>query len=283
MKNFLKNSVDTLDILSWILVIAFFCGSALAFDGELTTAVYGAVMIIIEMFVITIAIEIIIECLKKTRGIGTITGFITNGPEAIVLIAGLVAGDIIFAASTPLGSNFMNPLLLVVAALVSGKFVQMVSTCPTYSVTTCLLTAGFAGSFFCLNQQDYFLWLLPAIVVTGILFYIRPQEVKAFAEKESDILFKPRYSLVPAILLLAVAGYFLDSVVSQAAEASHAPKGVIGFLVLSTLTSWPELKSCIALLKRNRPVAAILNITVSNITNIWLAATGLIIYLLGTD
>jgi len=86
--------------------------------------------------------------------------------------------------------------------------------------------------------------------------------------------------LIPAVILLTVAGYFLDSVVNFSAQSSHAPKGVIGFLVLSTLTSWPEFKSCISLLQRGNVLAAILNITVSNITNIWLAAIGVTSYLI---
>lgn len=277
MKTFFKESLGPLDLLSWLLVIAFFCGSALAFNGDIVGAAYGAVVIIIEMFLITIAIEIIIECLKKTKGLGTITGFITNGPEAVVLIAGLMAGDIIFAASTPLGSNFMNPLLLFIAALVTGKFILMVSTRPTYSWITYFFTAFFAGGFFFLTPKEYALWLATAILITGILFILRPKELE---EEESEPLFEPRRWLLPAVILLVVAGYFLDPIVSQAAEASHAPKGVIGFLVLSTLTSWPEFKSCISLLKRNKPLAAILNITVSNITNIWLAAVGLIAFML---
>lgn len=277
MKNFLKESFNALDFISWLLVIAFFCGSALAFNGNIAGAAYGAVMIIFEMFIITISIEIIIESLKKTKGIGTLTGFITNGPEAIVLIAGLVAGDIIFAASTPLGSNFMNPLLLLIAALLTQNFILITSTRPTFSWTTCFFTAFFAGSFFFLNQKDYLIWLMVTITITVMLFILRPKEE---LQKEDDhLIFEPKIWLLPAVILLIIAGYFLDSIVSQAAQASHTPKGVIGFLVLSTLTSWPEFKSCIGLLKRNNPLAAILNITVSNITNIWLAAVGLIIFI----
>jgi cation:H+ antiporter len=51
-------------------------------------------------------------------------------------------------------------------------------------------------------------------------------------------------------------------------------------VVLASLTSWPEFKSCIVLLKRGNRLGAILNITVSNITNIWLAAIGIAAYLL---
>ena len=77
-----------------------------------------------------------------------------------------------------------------------------------------------------------------------------------------------------------VAGYFLDPVVSLTAEASHAPKGLIGFVVLAALTSWPEFRSCLTLLRRRRPLSAVLNVTVSNLTNLWLAGVGVVVYLL---
>jgi len=90
----------------------------------------------------------------------------------------------------------------------------------------------------------------------------------------------PRWVLLPAVSALLVAGYFLDPVVSFTAEASHAPKGIIGFFVLAALTSWPEFRSCLGLLRRGRTNSAVLNITVSNITNLWLAALGVAVHLL---
>ncbi|MCK9173894.1 MAG: sodium:proton exchanger [Desulforhopalus sp.] len=279
MNRFLKNSLGLLDIISWSLVLLFFCGSALFNNGNLAQSTIGAVSIIVVMFIITLAIEICIECLKNTKGIGTITGFITNGPEAVVLVVGLINGDIIFAASTPLGSNFINPPLLFTAALICHNLIGVVNTRSTYSFTTYFFTAFLAGSFFFLDKSDYIYWLGTALTLTLILFFIRPKE--EVEEHSSQMILNPKIWLVPAIALLVSAGYLLDPVVSYAATASKAPKGVIGFLVLSLLTSWPEFKSCIALLHRNNPLAAILNITVSNITNIWLAAAGLVIYVTG--
>ena len=81
-------------------------------------------------------------------------------------------------------------------------------------------------------------------------------------------------------MVLILVGYILDPVVSFSAEHSHTPKGVIGFFVLATLTSRPKFKSTLALLRREKTLAAILNITVSNITNIWLAVTGVFVHLL---
>lgn len=277
MKTLIFNSVTKLDMIVWILVLLFFCGCSLLFNGDLQQSFIGASGIIVEMMIIGLSIEIIIESIKHIKGIGTVTGFITNGPEAICLIVGLVVGDVLFAASTPLGSNFMNPILLIIAALICGKIVQTIQTKPLYKVITLLSTASLAVIFYTLNQEYFKYWLIAALLITIPLFFMRPSE----GEEESDDMYHEgaRQWLIPAILLLLVAGYFLDSVVTFAALHSKAPKGVIGFLVLATLTSWPEFKSCLALLSRDKPLAAILNITISNITNIWLAAGGVAYFL----
>ncbi len=278
MKQLVLDSVTMLDLVVWLLVLAFFCGSSLLFQGDLQLSFIGASGIIIEMMIIGLSIEIIIESIKHIKGIGTVTGFITNGPEALCLIVGLIAGDVLFAASTPLGSNFMNPILLITAAIICKKAVQVMKTKPLYSLFTIVSTASLAVSFYLIDASLYKYWLLIALLLTVPLFFLRPDE----GEEESDAMYHPgaRRWLVPAIFLLLGAGYFLDPVVSFAAVHSKAPKGVIGFLVLATLTSWPEFKSCLALLGRNKPLAAMLNITISNITNIWLAASGIGYYLL---
>ena len=277
MKTFLRHSISYLDLISWALVFVFFCGSALINNGNITFATVGAFGVIVEMFFIAVSIEIVIECLKNTKGIGTLTGFITNGPEAVCLIVGLVVGDIIFAASTPLGSNFMNPILLIIAALLCYQLKSILSQNKLYTFATIFSTALLAGSFFFLSTSSYQIWLLVATLITVPLFIFRPNE-KANDEKEEHS-FSPSFWLFPSITCLTIAGYYLDPVVSFAAEQSMAPKGAIGFVVLATLTSWPEFKSCMALLKRNQILAAILNITVSNITNIWLAGVGIATYL----
>lgn len=277
MKNFLKNTIGRLDLFAWVFVLIFFSGSALIAGGNLFYATMGATGIIVEMLFISCAIEIIIESLKNTKGIGTLTGFITNGPEAVCLIVGLVVGDVIFAASTPLGSNFMNPILLAIAALILHQFLQVTKTKSLYTLITILWTAFLAGSFFFLTITHYHFWLLVSVITTFILFILRPKEVEP--ENSEEFFFKPAYWLLPSFCVLTLAGYYLDPVVSFAAVHSKAPKGVIGFIVLATLTSWPEFKSCLALLKRDKKLAAILNITVSNITNIWLAAIGVLAYL----
>jgi cation:H+ antiporter len=277
LKTFLTNSLGRLDLVAWILVFFFFMGSALIFEGNVLLASVGAIGVILDMLCIGFAIEIIIECLKKTKGIGTLTGFITNGPEAVCLLVGLYVGDIIFAASTPLGSNFMNPLLLLAAAIICRQVARTFTTNRIYTAVTLVCTAAFAGCFFLLDPSHYIFWILVCIPITLILFLIRPKEI-AIPDME-EFSFKPTCWLLPAIIGLTVSGYCLDPIVTFAAMHSHAPKGVIGFVVLATLTSWPEFKSCLALLKRGNPLAAILNITVSNITNIWLAAIGVATYL----
>ncbi len=279
MTHIIKNSISRLDFTVWLLVIAFFCGSAVLFDGNLQLSFIGASGIIIEMLIIGVSIETIIHALKDTKGIGTITGFITNGPEALCLLVGLFVGDIIFAASTPLGSNFMNPILLLIAATICGKFFSLFKTHPFFTWTTISLTAFMAVLFFLIHENLYWFWIAAVVIPTVIIFFKRPEEHLIV---DDDATEEPsnKIWLIPAVILLTTAGYFLDSVVNFSAQSSHAPKGVIGFLVLSTLTSWPEFKSCLSLLQRGNVLAAILNITVSNITNIWLAAIGVTSYLL---
>jgi cation:H+ antiporter len=278
MKDIIFESVGKLDLAVWLLVVLFFCGSAVLFDGNIQMAFIGSGGIIFEMLLIGISIEIIIEVLKATKGIGTITGFITNGPEAVCLIVGLLVGDIIFAASTPLGSNFMNPLLLFCAAIICRQTALVFRTHRFYTILTILITATMALIFYTIHQQHYIIWLVVALILSTVLFFLRPGE--PLPDPYGSLVIKSKFWLLPAIITLTLAGYFLDPVVSFAAEHSHAPKGVIGFIVLATLTSWPEFKSSLSLLKRGKTSAAILNITVSNITNIWLAVGGLFFFLL---
>jgi cation:H+ antiporter len=278
VKTFLLNTISRLDLLAWLLVFSFFGASALLFNGDLRLSLLGAGGIIVIMALITASIQIIIESLKNTRGIGTLTGFITNGPEAVCLLVGLLVGDIIFAASTPLGSNFVNPLLLLSAALVARSMASLFRTRPGYTTLTILLTAGLAGSFFFLPAEGYLPWLVVSLLTTLVLFFNRPRETSSGDEEPHS--FRPALWLPPALLTLTIAGYGLDPVVSFTANHSQAPKGVIGFFILATLTSWPEFKSCLVLFARKKPLAAILNITVSNITNIWLASLGVAAYLL---
>ncbi len=278
MKDFILKSISRIDLVVWLAVILFFCGSATMFQGSIHMAFLGSAGIIFEMLLISISIEIIIEILKYSKGIGTLTGFITNGPEAICLIVGLAVGDIIFASSTPLGSNFMNPVLLIFAGIASGSFILLFKTDTLYTLATIAITATLAVCFYLLPPQAYIFWLLTALFLTIILFYIRPDDRKPGNSQGPQILSK--FWLIPALLIVIIAGYFLDSMVTFAAKHSHAPKGVIGFLALATLTSWPEFKSSLTLLKRKMPKSALLNITVSNITNIWLAVIGIGFYVL---
>ncbi len=278
MKQLIYGSITRLDLIVWLLVVGFFCSSSLLFGGNLQLSFLGASGIIIEMLLIGISVEIILESIKHIKGIGTVTGFITNGPEALCLVVGLVAGDVLFAASTPLGSNFMNPVLLIIAALVCHMAIDTWKTKTFYCLVTTLSTASLAISFYLIPEEYYVYWLACAVLVTIPLFIIRPKEDKE--ESDEPYIQGVRNWMIPAVLLLLGAGYFLDPVVSFAAEHSKAPKGVIGFLVLASLTSWPEFKSCLGLLSRGKPLAAVLNVTVSNITNIWLASSGIAYYLM---
>jgi len=269
--------IQPLDIIVGVLVLLFFCGSSIVKGGDLAPSMLGAFSIILIMFLVGFSVEVLIETIREIRGLGTIVGFITNGPEALCLIVGLLAKDVLFAASTPLGSNVMNPLMLIAAALITGSFAVLIKTNAGYLVTCVILTAALAVGFFFIPQNFYLFWLVAAVVITLILFFNRTPE--AHPENQDDNTFTKLW-FVPAFLVLLAAGYVLDPVVSFTADHSHAPKGVIGFFVLATLTSWPEFKSTLSLFRLGRPLAAMLNITVSNITNIWLAALGVSVYLI---
>lgn len=264
-----------LDIIISLLVLAFFVGSALVSDGDIPRSMGGGVLIMLVMFAVGASIEVIIDALRDLPGLGTAVGFITNGPEMLVLVVGLVAGDVVFAASTPLGSNFMNPVLLLAAAVATGTFLTTLKHRWRFTWVTVVATASLAAGFFALPERLYLVWLVAVLVISIGLFLRRPGD----PPQPSDVEGLPRWSLLPALALLVVAGYWLDPVVNFTAKASHAPKGLIGFLVLAALTSWPEFRSCLSLLRRGRTNSAVLNITVSNITNLWLAALGVAVYL----
>ena len=266
---------ELVDIVIWAFVMVFFMASAVIHRGELLPSFLGACGVIVIMFVVGVSIEVIIETLKDIKGLGTIVGFITNGPEALCLIVGLVTGDVLFAASTPLGSNFMNPLLLFFAAALTGSMLLTLKTSPGYLFTCVGLTAAIAVSLFFIEPSLYLYWVVVALVVSGTLFFLRPGEPEL---EEGEEMSLRRSWFIPAATLLVAAGYLLDPVVSYTAQYAKAPKGMIGFFALSALTSWPEFKSCLSLFRRRRPLAAVLNITVSNITNLWLAIIGVVIY-----
>ncbi len=265
------------DMAVWLLVLMFFGGSAVLCGGDVPRSILGALSIIVVMFFVSVSIEVVIEILKNVRGLGTLVGFITNGPELLCLVVGLLVGDLLFAASTPLGSNVMNPIMLLASAAITGSFLIMARTYPRYTWVTVGVTASFAVGFFLLPAALYPFWLAAVLFVTAVLFSRRPADDSGEEEAEDGLR---RIWFLPAMLVLLVAGYLLDPAVSFAAECARAPKGVIGFFVLATLTSWPEFKSCLVLFRRKRPVSAILNITVSNITNLWLAALGIVVALL---
>ncbi len=268
--------VNRSDVVIWGIVSAFFLFFALLNRGDIGQTFMASVLVVLIMFTIGISIEIIIETLRNVGGLGTVVGFITNGPEMVVLVVGFATGDILFGTSTPLGSNIMNPIMLVAAALVCGTLLRVLQTNTRYTATCLFFTVTLASVFYFLPGNCHWLWLAIAFIGTLALFAFRPQEPEAKSENPEV----PGWLIIPAILLLLAAGFFLDPAVEFAADVSKTPKGWIGFVVLAALSSWPEFKSCCALLRRGRVQAAGLNIFVSNITNIWLAIIGIFVHLL---
>jgi cation:H+ antiporter len=268
--------LQPLDLVIGGLVLLFFLISAITSGGDVLRAVAGGLAIMLVMFVVGAAIEVIIDSLRDIPGLGTAVGFITNGPEMLCLLVGLIGDDIIFAASTPLGSNFMNPIMLLAAGLITATLGSVFLRDRILTVTTLVVTAGLAAVFFLLDDDQYVVWIAIVTVASIVLFMRRPSDPAQLSDGGG----LPRWAAAPAALALVVAGYWLDPVVTLTAEASRAPKGLIGFFVLAALTSWPEFRSCLGLLRRGRTTSAVLNITVSNITNLWLAGLGVAVYLL---
>ncbi len=275
MKKLVLESLSKLDFVIWWITLVFFLGSAFVMWWDLNKTFSGASGIIVLMFFVWLSIELILSSLKNVKWVGKITGFITNWPEALVLIIWLITWDIIFAASTPLGSNFMNPVLLLVALIVTGYILKLkFFNYKWFFIFSFILTWILAISFFQIPESYYIYWLWISLVISLLLF---SKKFDAIESEDTDEKAK-WYYLPLGIALLLASWYFLDPIVSATAEASKAPKWLIWFLVLSTLTSWPEFKSVLALLKREKILDAFINILVSNITNLWLAIIWVVIW-----
>ncbi len=277
IRSYLRDSVDRIDFVVWGLVIVFFQVSAAVNGGDGPMSLLAALGIIAAMLLISTSIEVLIGTMRNMPGIGTLIGFITNGPEALVLLIGLLDNDIIFASSTPLGSNPMNVLLFFLATTLTGTVAVVWARRIVYRYLVFIATIAIALSFYLIPVEMYgswlMYWLIGVLAISGLIFATRPAE-----ELPEDDVALSRIWMLPALAVLVGAGVLLDFVVTMASDVSMAPKGVIGFIVLSTMTSWPEFKSTLSLLRKDMPLAAFLNILVSNITNLWLACLGVLIY-----
>ncbi len=278
MKVLLKPSVDNLDFLAWGLVLLFFMTSALLFGGDLAQTFFGASAIIILMLFVSHAITLILEVLTHHPRLGEITGYITNGPELLCVIVGLFHGKLAFAIGVPLGSNFANPVLLAVAALAAGQIGSFFRASPARGTGILVGTMILAASFFAFDKGPW-LWVWAGATLLFSLWFYKHRGSEDHFELSTTEALSDVY-LLPAILILVGAGYFLDPAVSFTASASHVPEGVISFCILSFITSWPEFRTSLSLMRRNRLQAGVMNIIVSNITNLWLAIAAAATYLL---
>lgn len=277
MKKLLIDSLQKLDFVIWGITLLFFIGSAIFLWWNINESFLWASWIIVLMFLIWFSIELILSALKNVKWVWKITWFITNWPEALVLIVWLIWWDVLFAASTPLGSNVMNPLLLLIALWISWILFKLKSfKYKIFFTISFILTAILAITFFQIPDNYYIYWIILSLIISIYLF------TKKFEHEEhiDSIESANKLYLPLGMIILLISWYFLDPIVSFTAEASKAPKWVIWFLVLATLTSWPEFKSVLALLKRKKILDAFENILVSNITNLWLAIIWVIIWIL---
>lgn len=277
MKKLLFESLHKLDFVIWAITLLFFIWSWLLMWWDVNESFLWASWIIVLMFLVWFSIELILSALKNVKWLGKITGFITNWPEALVLIVWLIWWNVLFAASTPLGSNVMNPILLLVALTITGwLFLLKNFKYKLFFSVWFLITAFLASIFFKIQESYYIYWIVLSFIVSIYLFTRKFEQEEIVDDTESvSKLYLPLW-----IIILLISWYFLDPIVNFTAEASQAPKWIIWFLVLATLTSWPEFKSVLSLLKRKKTLDAFINILVSNITNIWLAWIWVIIWLI---
>lgn len=275
MKKVVIESFHKIDFVVWWFTILFFMISAILWWWNIHQTFSWASGIIVLMFLVGLSIEFILLSLKNVKWLGKITGFITNWPEALVMLVWLISWNIIFAASTPLGSNIMNPILLIIALVITWFLFKLkYFKYKIFFIISFLITWFLAVSFFALKEEYYIFWLIISLILSLLLFN---KKFDAIETEEHDISTE-KYYLPLWIVLLLISWYFLDPVVNFTAEVSKAPKWVIWFVVLATLTSWPEFKSVLWLLKRERILDAFINILVSNITNLWLAMAWVIIW-----
>ncbi len=278
MKEFLKFHVDFLDVISWNVVLGFFVASSFLFQGDPINSAIGAMAIVFLMVLVSHSIHLILGVIRNHPKVGEYAGYITNGPEALAMTVGLLHGKLIFAVGVPLGSNFVNPILLVIAALLTGRVLHLLSATMKGPYIVIFGTALFAGSFYLTDTEvQRWVWIFLTLVATFVLYRLKGKE-DPLIEDETPPL--PNIYMVPAILLLFIAGYFLDPAVEFTAVSSRVPEGVIAFFVLSFITSWPEFRTSASLFKMGCSQSATMNIVISNITNLWLAVAGLGIYLL---
>ena len=278
MKKLLFDSLQKLDFVIWWITLIFFLWSAIILWWNINESFIWASWIIVLMFLVWFSIELILSALKNVKWVGKITWFITNWPEALVLIVWLIAWNVLFAASTPLWSNLMNPVLLFTAILITGYLLKLKKfNYKLFFTIWFIITAILAVLFFQIPENYYIYWIVLSLVISVYLFTKKLDNTETVEEQFESV---NKMYLPVWLIILLISWYFLDPVVSFTAEASLAPKWIIWFLVLATLTSWPEFKSVLALLRRNKTLDAFENILVSNITNLWLAIIWISIWLM---
>lgn len=279
--------MSRIDGVAWVVVLVFFIASALMYGGNVQHAFLAALAIIVLLFIVSHSIELILRALSDHPKLGEITGYVTNGPEALVLIVGLIHHKLDMAMGVPLGSNFANPILMVMAALLTGSVVVMLKQNTWRTLPILIVAMALAGGYFLIPKTLMALsgWAAVTLIASVLMYLYKGTESNEEAGLDggdddnlaTSISF---WYLVPAVVLLVGAGYFLDSVVTQAAQVSHVPEGMISFFVLSFMTSWPEFRAALALFQRHQPASGVMNIVVSNITNLWLAVAGVGAYVL---
>ena len=212
---------EPLDLGIWIGVLLFFGISALVGGGDLKLSFVGALGVIFIMFFVGISVELIIESLKDVKGLGTLVGFITNGPEGLCPDRGPDLRQHPFRGLHTPGLQLHEPLDAGHLGPDHGQFSADHQDPPG-------LHRGLHPHHRLLCRELLFHSLQVLSLVGhidpggfGHPVKMRPDEP---AEEEEDEAVS-RAWFIPAFVVLITAGYLLDPVVTYSAEHSHALRG----------------------------------------------------------
>jgi cation:H+ antiporter len=202
----------------------------------------------------------------------TIVAFGTSAPEAAVSITSSLSGSNALALSNVIGSNLFNMLLIIgLCALLNelkiGREVLNLDL-PFLVFLTGILTV-FILLGWNISRIEGIILLVLIIAYVSYLVY------NARKSKESQIVSKPKMSLLKSIICIVcgVAAIIIgaDLVVDSASYIAMAfgmSETLVGLTIVAMGTSLPELATSLAALKKDENQLIIGNVIGSNIFNI---------------
>ena len=202
----------------------------------------------------------------------TIVAFGTSAPEAAVSITSSFAGSNALALSNVIGSNLFNMMLIVgLCALLNELKIDrdVVKTdLPFLVIITIILTAIILIGWN-ISQIEGIILLIIIIAYISYLVY------DARKSKESEIVEKPKLSLLRSIIYIVlgaaaivIGGDFVVDSASYIAMAFGMSETLVGLTIVAMGTSLPELVTSLTALKKDETQLVIGNVVGSSIFNI---------------